>query len=665
MSFHQFASAVNAQFQRMTEHQTLFEIEDEDHGRQLWQVYLDAFPLGTNEIFRTNTEHDCSCCRHFVRNIGRVVAINASNEMESVWDVQNVPYPYDVVAHKLAVYVRTRRVHSAYLASEPSYGAQKSIEHGGGGDITWHHFWARVPDKHISQTGEKAGRLNAAAGVLMRGLTGLKTGALQQIRDLITNNLLYRGQEFERQVGAFAKMQQQYMEAGSPELFVWRFCADPAAGFRNTAIGTLAVDLSEGKSLEEAVASYESKVAPTNYKRPKALITPAMVTAAMKQIAELGLEHALERRLARAADVSINNVLWADTEVRKGMKDSLTDVLLAYAKGVQTARKETNVPVDEFVQRVLPQATSMELLVRSSHTPNFMTLTAPVHEDSGQLFKWGNDFAWSYDGNITDAIKERVRKAGGKIDAPLRFSLAWSNNDDLDLAVVTPNGDEIFYGHRRGQYGQLDVDMHVTGPFVPDPVENIFFSKVVDGVYEVQVHQFTARSLDNVGFTVEVECAGKVMHFTRKQALPGRQRVRIGRFVVRHGQIVEVGMVDSSLLQADTPVQKWGITTETFVPVSMVMLSPNHWDDNAVGNKHWFFILKGCRTEVPTRGIYNEFLHSRHDVHRKVFEVLGAKTQCPATADQLSGLGFSSTRDAAVTIRVTGEKLSETFNVTF
>jgi hypothetical protein len=83
------------------------------------------------------------------------------------------------------------------------------------------------------------------------------------------------------------------------------------------------------------------------------------------------------------------------------------------------------------------------------------------------------------------------------------------------------------------------------------------------------------------------------------------------------------------------------------------MYSPNYSDDNEVGNRHYFFILKGCVNDQPTRGIYNEFLRSDLQPHRKVFEVLGDRTKCEPSADQLSGLGFSSTVRSSVVAKVT------------
>jgi len=84
------------------------------------------------------------------------------------------------------------------------------------------------------------------------------------------------------------------------------------------------------------------------------------------------------------------------------------------------------------------------------------------------------------------------------------------------------------------------------------------------------------------------------------------------------------------------------------------MNSPNHWDGECTGNKHVFFMLKDCNNPDKARGFYNEFLSDNLNTHRKVFEVLASKMKADPTTDQLSGLGFSTTKKDHVICRVTG-----------
>ena len=108
----------------------------------------------------------------------------------------------------------------------------------------------------------------------------------------------------------------------------------------------------------------------------------------------------------------------------------------------------------------------------------------------------------------------------------------------------------------------------------------------------------------------------------------------------------------------------WGIKTEQFNKVSLLMNSPNHWGGSKTGNKHLFFILDGCKNPDKARGFYNEFLTEDLRKHRKTFEILAAKTKCEESENQLSGLGFSSTKKESVLIRAHGNG-SRLYNVQF
>lgn len=76
----------------------------------------------------------------------------------------------------------------------------------------------------------------------------------------------------------------------------------------------------------------------------------------------------------------------------------------------------------------------------------------------------------------------------------IQFTLRWSSTADLDLAVIDPNGEEIYYGSRTSSSGgQLDVDSNaLCSTAVANPVENIFWptGESIDGTYTVAVSYF-------------------------------------------------------------------------------------------------------------------------------------------------------------------------------
>lgn len=661
MSFHAFATLVHTRYSRMAKGE-LFEVSVTPD--EIWAAYLAAFPEGTNPIFRTNTEHDCSCCRNFIKNLGRLVSISPTGARSSVWsDGDALPAPYNVVARVLSDLVLQSKIASVYRAAEPSYGAEQSREQRPDGTVhVWKHFHGKVFPKHYSATADTVrGRLNTAAQLLKRGLEELRPADVAQVLDLVDAKALYRGEEHKSALAEFQRLQQAFLALGpgARDDFAWANLHSPAARFRNTVIGTLVQDLSADTPIEQAVRSFEAKVAPANYKRPTALITPRMIEDAMQTINGLGLQDSLRRRFANIADVSVNNVLWVDNSVRPQMRGGLEDLLLSAVKPStkSAAAHAAEISIEEFMSDVLPTATSIDLLVQNKHAGNFVSLTAGEDENAARLFKWDNHFAWSYDGNITDSIRERVKKAGGNVDGKLRFSLAWDNPDDLDLHVKTPNGMTIYYGSRSAQGGKLDVDANGMDGIRPDPVENVAFADPADGVYTVRVNQYNRRSSNNVGFTLQAASGSGVIELVYTPAVTGT--VYVGDFTVKGGQIVSTSNVHTRLLPGATSQQKWGISTETLVKVRTVMLSPNHWDGNAVGNKHWIFVLEGCKNPEPARGVYNEFLRPELEQHRKVFEVLGAKTKCPVVDEQLSGVGFSSTKreEVQATVRsATGQR---------
>ena len=240
---------------------------------------------------------------------------------------------------------------------------------------------------------------------------------------------------------------------------------------------------------------------------------------------------------------------------------------------------------------------------------NLVNLVAPKDPLARHMFKWPNNFSWAYAGDLADSIKTRVKARGGSVTGDFRASLAWFNKDDLDLHLIEPDGTHLHYGHKRSKRtgGKLDVDMNVneSGPQTSrNAVENIAYPKrtrMLEGEYHLYVHNYTHRERAGRGFEVEVEFEGVTTTFSYEQEVRPKQRVTVAKFEYSH----ERGLTfKNTLPRRDASKTLWGLSTQNFHPVTMVMLSPNHWGNRPTGNKHFFFMLQDCEREGSSRGFF-------------------------------------------------------------
>ena len=663
LNFLDFKKVVANQFEIMKKHDLFrMQVTKDD----LWDTYLASFPEGTNPILKERTEHDCQCCKSFIRAVGSVVAI-VDGKLVSIWDVK-LDGAYQIVADKLSTLVKSASIDNMFLHTESIAGTDKNYQDTPTGIKTWNHFFVKIPTASICKgvdIGTRLGDSRSSKDVLFRSLTELTEDAMDVVLELIAQNSLYRGEEHKFVVESFRKLKVAYDKLATDterDIFCWsqiKLVPASVSRIRNTVIGSLLVDLSANVDLEDAVKSFEAKVAPSNYKRPTALVTKAMVEKAQKTIAELGLLTALERRYATIQDITVNNILFADRDAKKDMKGNVFDeVANSVAEKPKNFDKVEEVPADVFITNIVPTAKSIELMLENRHSGNLVSLIAPADPAAKAMFKWPNKFSWSYTGEMADSIKERVKNAGGKVDGDLRCSLSWFNYDDLDLHMFEPGGYEISFMTRRTNspsHGMLDVDMNAGSGQTRKAVENICYvdrQRMREGTYVLKVHNYWKRESVDVGFEVEIEFDGIVHTISRAEAIRNNELVTVAEIKYSRKNGFEI---IKSLPSSQTVKDMWGLPTQTFHKVSVAMLSPNYWDEKAVGNKHYFFMLDGCRNDGKARGFFNEFLSEELNPHRKVLEIVGSKMKTEKSQNQLSGVGFSSTQRNSVLCRVKGK----------
>lgn len=662
MNFKTLSEKLKDNFNKITKSaECLFEVDVDKY--ELWDTYLNSYPEGANKIFRERREHDCSACKNFIRDIGKAVVIE-NNNIKSIWDFNCDDNTYQQVLNKMDDYIKSKLVNNVYYSNTCKIGVPINYEYTNDNKVLeWSHFNVTLPKRFTSNESEGIYKSKHRDNktTLKTSLDIISEESISVVLELIASNSLYRGNEWNDVLTQFLTLKQTYSQLPIDKINNWLWDTSFKVGaviskIKNHSIGTLLQNISEGMDLELAVRKYEAIIAPENYKRPKPIFTKSMLEKAEKTITSLGYIDSLPRRFATVDDITIQDLLYADRSVTTNM-GIFDDLAKKLPDNIMKYNKIEELGIEDFISNVLPKVNEIELMVENRHVTNLVSLIAPFNKDSKTMFKWGNNFSWAYNGNMTDSsMKERVKAAGGNVTGDLRFSIQWNDiekdKNDLDAHCIEPNGYEIYFRNKTissPNGGVLDVD--IINPTNNPAVENIVYkdrNRMQNGVYKMFVHNYNNRG-GTGGFRAEIEFDDVIHSFDYAHGLRQDEKVQVAEITLFNGAFSIKELIDSKLQTREV----WGITINKFVPVSSICLSPNYWGKQ-VGNKHYMFMLKGCINPDRPNGFFNEYLNNVLYEHRNVFEALGSKMKVDDCNNQLSGLGFSSTKRNDIIVRVKG-----------
>lgn len=528
--FKSFKEKFQKNFAELTKNQDyLFRVDIDKET--MWNTYLESF---TDPVEKQH--HNCNCCKSFIRHYGNVVVID-KGVVKSMWDISSkIDELYKPACIAMNQLISNANVSEVFFTKERKAGVGRNIQRLETGDIYWEHFSLDLPSKFVTNSSRSIeslmGQYRDNRNVFKRSLEEITQDALDTVYELISQKSIYRGDEFKSTIIDFMKCKKEYEQANNKENYCWQYSVQLPpfiAKIRNSAIGTLLIDISEGKELDYAVGAFERMVAPTNYKRPNAIATKAQIAAAEKTITDMGLLNSLGRRFATAEDILVSDLLFVnrDSKVVGGIFQQLADDVKVNPKSFS---KIEEIGIDDFIARVLPTCKSVEMLFENNQVGNLMSLVTAIDSEAPSLFKWDNTFSWSYKDGIADSMKERVKAAGGNVDGVLRCSMQWNedgrSNTDLDLHCIEPDGNQIYYGNCCGRgnvsklSGNLDVDMRSSYTTM---VENMVWtnqSKMKKGIYKFFVNNF--NNLSNTGFTIQIEFNGEIFELYYNKQLKNK-----------------------------------------------------------------------------------------------------------------------------------------------
>lgn len=698
------------QFEKMCKTGKLFRVSLK--GDDIWKIYLENFPEKYRTIFRdpNSTEHNCNNCKNFIRRYGNIVAIDDKGNLMSIFSVKTTDEEYvnsikalDKAITKSAIenvffetfaelnalnYESTNKTQSTYklgiARNLKQFTKEESDAHSNPVDINkiyeFHHFAVDLPTMFVDKSGKSIEAIMATyrdkKEVFKRGMEEISIDTLHLVRDLIIQKSILNGESYLELLQHIITIKETYNDCPykNKENWYWDVTfgmSEGLAKFRNTLLGTLCVELTQGKELNVACLDWNKRADPANYMKATAPITKKQIEEAQKFVEENGYTESFDRRLATIDDIKASEILHinsgnakvgqATASIFDKVKATATQHKRAEFKGIQ------EISIEKFMSEVLPTATGVEVFLENRLKNNLAVLTTASTDESNPIFKWNNNYSWTYANNLAgkSEIKQAVEKAGGKTDGFMRFSIMWSPEDsiddsDLDAHCHEVPGSHIYFSNKISSStgGNLDVD--ITGPLSwkrerkTGVVENITypdFERIKGRTFNFYVNQFSARN--SQGFTAELEINGEIYQYSYSKGIKSGANVQVVSVTVSStGAIIKHHLEPTELESKE--IDMWSLPSNHFHKVNLVCLSPNYWGENKVGNKHYMFMLEGCKAPHAMRTFHNENLNAELLKHRKVMEVLGASAITEPTDKHLAGVGFNATVTDEVIVRVSG-----------
>lgn len=315
-------------------------------GDDLWNLYINNFKKGDNPVFRdpNSSSHNDNLDKAFIRRYGNIVTINEDNSVSTMWDdvsadkyensckimsdalkssaIQDVfketfeelnSLPYEKCNKQQTVFrLGIESNHKIYTKEEADkFGVVET-----GKTYRFYHFHADLNSLYVDMTGKSQASImsdyRSSKDVFKRAMEEFSIDTLKLVRDLINQGSILNSEHQIDKISKMISLKEMYdnLDNSKKDNYCWSVSfALPFAKFRNESIGTLVVELSQGKEINEACLMYNKMIDPANYMKAVAPITERQKQEAKKFAEDNGYLESFDRRFATIDDINVNEIL--------------------------------------------------------------------------------------------------------------------------------------------------------------------------------------------------------------------------------------------------------------------------------------------------------------------------------------------------------------------
>ncbi len=369
-------------------------------GDELFELYLNSF-----EDEAVRQDHNCRCCKHFLRSWGSLVQVGKDGVSHSLLfqDSEDIPELYRGFVQKAAALLAGRKLQGPLTASPREKVLTIGVDKSGG----FEHFHFAI--KHLplrdslrnQNQGDAELREDVRLFTLAQG--AWKAETLTRATQLFTYDQRLARSSFRPVVEGFVEI-REYAASIKDHRARHNYLTSQIVGARKglarinqSVVGVLLEELENFKDENFAIQRFLANTGGENYMRPTEAPTAGALARAEKIFAELDLAPALKRRSMRRDEVP--RFVWQPKATAKA--EEAPAGVFGHLKTRDDAPTTPTASADIQAGKIsvlglyalldAGDVEKLELMVPGGHTQVFSSLTVATNPDARPILQWDDE----------------------------------------------------------------------------------------------------------------------------------------------------------------------------------------------------------------------------------------------------------------------------------